>query len=68
MKIIGVRKFRQGWGDYINQCYYLDERFILTKNKRSAAVVISHKEWMQIEAMMRELDKLRELKEGKEKK
>lgn len=66
--MIGVRKFRENAGDYMNQCIYLDERIILTKNKKNAAVVISYNDWLKIEAQFREMDKIRELKEGKEKK
>jgi PHD/YefM family antitoxin component YafN of YafNO toxin-antitoxin module len=63
MKKINMRKARDKYSQIMHEVGYLNERYILCKVNKPMAVLVSWNDWEVIEAMYREIDEKRKLKE-----
>lgn len=63
MKKVNLKKARDLFSQIIHEAAYLHERYTICKANRPMVVMISYDDWNVIEAMYREIDEKRKLKE-----
>lgn len=63
MKKLNMRKARDKYSEMLHEVGYLNERYIICKNTKPMAVLLSWEDWQVIEKMFKANDEKRELKE-----
>jgi hypothetical protein len=63
MQKVGLEKVRATLSSIIDKTAFCNERYIFCRNFKPMAVLVSWDDWQVIEAMYREIDEKRTLKE-----